>query len=643
MKRSTIGRSLRIGGALAAAAISTSEKPARHRLRVAAAVGLTFLFLSLLHQRLATLDLDAVMQAFSAVPRGNWVLAFAATAVSFWAVGQYDASLHRHLNTRTAPKCARRAGMAAIALGQTLGLGVLTGALVRWRVLRDVSLLDATKLSAAVTVSFLFGWAIVTGAVLLVLPAAPLKPLALLACALGLLVVGLCLIRPRWQVLGYTFTLPNLFTLWHILAFTLVDTFAAAAALWLLCPPELALPFAALLPAYLLALGAGLISGTPGGVGAFEMTLLVALPMVDEPGLIAGVLAFRLAYYALPAVLAALCVVLQRRPTAARGAVPFTFSYADTPYPNAPAEADLAAQSHIRIVDISQQSQALIGETSHASVMVLDPFGAPNHAQALHALTVMAKGRARVPCVYKCGAKFAAAARSAGWYILPVAGEAWLNPVTFTLEGSDKSALRRKLRKVDKSGLTLRELTPADLHATAAINREWARNNGGERGFSMGRFAPAHIAAQRVFGAFIGGRLCAFITFHHNSHEWALDLMRHRSDTPDGTNYALVVLALQTAAAFGITRLSLAAAPRLPVLPAPLRRILPLPTGLCQFKASFAPRWQPLYIAAPNRAALTLAGAEIYHEIHAPPPLLPRLTAQIKIATSDQPWQMGGN
>ncbi len=624
---------MRMGNALPA-----SNGVTHYKLRALAAIVLTVLFLSLLQQRLASLDFGAVMLAFAAVPSANWLLALAATALSFWAVGQYDASLHRHLNTQTTPKNAHRAGMAAIALGQTLGLGVLKGALVRWRMVAGLSLIDATKLSAAVAVSFLFGWAVITGAVLLTVPTAPLKSLALAGCALGLLVAALCLIQPCWRVFGHKITLPNLFTLWHILAFTLVDTVAAAAALWLLCPPDLALPFAALLPAYLLALGAGLLSGTPGGVGAFEMTLLAALPMVDEPALIAGVLAFRLAYYAVPAVLAALRVVTQRRPAKAQAK-----PRRRQPYANTPAEAELAAQNHIKIIDISPHSQALIGETPHAMILLLDPFGAPNHAQSLGALSALAKARTRVPCLYKCGPALAAAARAAGWFILPVAGEAWLNPTTFTLNGSDKSALRRKLRKVEKSGLTLRELTPADLHATACINREWASNNGGERGFSMGRFAPAQIAAQRIFGAFDGDNLCAFISFHHNSHEWALDLMRHRTDTPDGTNYALVTLALNTAAGAGIARLSLAAAPRLPPV---LNRLLHLPSGLCQFKDSFAPRWQPLYIAAPNRLSLALAASEVYREIRTPPPL-PQTPAtqspagQNQIASSVQPWQMG--
>lgn len=632
MKRSGLARVLR----------STNRwQMPRHWLRLTAMAVATIVFLGLLSQRLATLDLAEVIQAFSAVSIGHWAMALCATAVSFWAIGQYDACLHRHLATGCSDRQARHAGVAAIALGQTLGLGVLTGALVRWRMLPQVSLITATKLSGAVALSFLFGWSMVTGLVLLGLPAAPLKPLALMTCAAGAVFALLCLWQPRLRLFGRKLSLPNIFTLWQILIFSLVDTFAAAFALWLLCPPELILPFATLLPAYLLALGAGLISGTPGGVGAFEMTLLAALPMVPEPALIAGVLAFRLAYYALPAVLAAYGALrVPLPPHSAANLAPRALP--DT----APAEAGLIRQKQINIVDILDTSQALIGETSHSLVMLLDPFGPAAPQETLCALRAMAKDRTRVACLYKCGPRMAAAARIAGWQVASVAAEAWLDPTVFSTDGAAKSALRRKLRKAEKAGVSLRELTPEDAQDLPQIACEWAQDNGGERGFSMGRFAPTHIAAQRVFGAFVQGRIIAFISFHHNNREWVLDLMRHRNATPDGTNYALVSHAIQVAAGLGITRFSLAAAPRPPEFSIWFGRFFPVPNGLCQFKSRFAPRWHPLYIAAPNRAALALAAAEIYREIHAPPPLIcdpaHNHPAQNKIASQAQSWQMGG-
>jgi phosphatidylglycerol lysyltransferase len=601
MKRSAIGR---------AASKQKAWPLPRHKLRILAVFAITIGFLWLLSQRLAMLDAAAVAQAFAEVALANWGLALLATAVSFWAVGQYDACLHRHLGTREAPQQAHRAGIAAIALSQTLGLGVLTGALVRWRMLPSLSLMQATKLSAAVTLSFLFGWSMITAFTLLALHSAPLKLPALLALCFGAIVAVLCLAQPQLRLFRRTVALPNIFTLSQILALAFIDTVAAAGALWLLCPPDLALPFATLLPAYLLALGAGLVSGTPGGVGAFEMTLLAALPTQPEASLIAAVLAFRLAYYALPAVLGALAT-LRTPPATALTSAPII------PASNAPAEAGLVHQDQFFILNITDQSQILISSTPHMLVSLLDPFGAPDPNLTLAALRHQARARSRLPCLYKCSATLAVAARRNGWRIAPVAAEAWLNPLTFTVNGPDKAALRRKLRKADKSGLCIREITPADWPKLPQIAQEWATDNGGERGFSMGRFGQRLLASQRVFGAFSGAELLAFISFHHNAQEWVLDLMRHRNHTPDGTNYALVAYALQIARSQGIARFSLAAAPRLPRW---LHRLTGMQNGLCQFKSAFSPHWHPLFIAAPNLPALALGCVEIYRAIHNPAP-----------------------
>jgi phosphatidylglycerol lysyltransferase len=636
MKRSDFGRILRGGNALP----DSNLRMVCRLLRVFGGATMTLLFIWLLQQRLAALDLAEVTLAFSEVPTGSWIKAVLATTISFWAVGQYDASLHRHLNTGLPQQQTRCAGMAAIALGQTLGLGLLTGALVRWRMLPSLSLAQATKLSAAVALSFLFGWSMVTALVLMILPDAPFKAAASLLCLVGLGVAALCIIPARPKLFGRSLALPNLFTLWQILAFSLIDTVAAAYALWLMCPPDLALPFATLLPAYLLALSAGLLSGTLGGVGTFEVALLAALPIVPEAGLIAAVLAFRLTYYALPAVLAAVFALRPQktcRPTQPP-AVP-------TLYANAPAEVGLTAQNQLRVIQLGPKTQGLIGETRHCVTLLLDPFGQHINGENLRALHGLAQSRARTPCLYKCGARLAATARAAGWAVAPIAAEAWLDPTRFTLARPDTSALRRKLRKAKTAGIDIRKLALSDSHDMEQVNRDWVAQNGGERGFSMGRFGSAYVLNQKAFGAFFQGRLCAFVSFHHSANAWTLDLIRSQPACPDGSIYALIAYAIQAAAAEGVTRFSLAAAPRLPDLGTWLGR--QMPTGLCQFKSSFAPTWQSLYIAAPNPAALSLATAELYREIHAPAPLgcddTHNHDEQNKIASHAQPWQMKGN
>jgi uncharacterized membrane protein YbhN (UPF0104 family) len=60
--------------------------------------------------------------------------------------------------------------------------------------------------------------------------------------------------------------------------------------------------------AYAVAAVAGLISTVPGGAGVFEGTLSTLLSNVDAAHLAAAFLGYRLAYYVLPLVIAALAL-----------------------------------------------------------------------------------------------------------------------------------------------------------------------------------------------------------------------------------------------------------------------------------------------------------------------------------------------
>lgn len=129
----------------------------RHSPRAALSLGLTAAFLWLLSERLSHLDGPVLMAAVWQLAPTQWLQSLGFTALSFWAVGRYDAVLHRHLMSGMPERLARRAGIAAIAVSQTLGLGLISGAILRWRMLPGFSLWQATRLTAAVALSFLAG------------------------------------------------------------------------------------------------------------------------------------------------------------------------------------------------------------------------------------------------------------------------------------------------------------------------------------------------------------------------------------------------------------------------------------------------------------------------------------------------------
>ena len=588
-------------------------------------------FLSLLAHRLSDVPLHETRPHLIAVAPGQWLTAILASIASFWAVGRYDGVIHRYLATGARPTDARRAGATAIAVSQTLGFGVITGPILRWRMLPDQTLWQATKITTLVALFFLLGWAVVTAATLAVLPVAPFKPLAFGVLAVTTAFVVTTTIAPKYRRLPW----PNLFIISRLLALAAVDTLTAASALWVLCPPDLALPFGTLLPAFLLAYGAGLISGTPGGIGAFEITLLALLPTQPETPLLAAILAWRAVYFALPAIIGAGFAI--RGPTQKRKPAPMT-PRLGLITDAARAEVGLLRQRQLGLIHAGYDQAWLAGRTAHCLIGLLDPLcGDPktgacacDHKRAITTLIDVAKTESRLPVLYKCTARTAIAARQLGLKLRPIAREAWVDPRAFVLTTPSRAGLRRKLRRATAVGITI-TTAPQDWAALAQINAEWAASHGGERGFSMGRFDRSYLQSQRVYLALLGDKAVAFVSFHTGKYEWTLDLMRHTSSMPDGTMQTLIAAAIAESAALNIPRLSLSAVPLTALAPSPTAKLANLihrlsggsQTGLAQFKSSFVPNWQTLYLAAPHRLGLALAVVEIAREVHFAPPILP--------------------
>ncbi|WP_141102039.1 phosphatidylglycerol lysyltransferase domain-containing protein [Oceanicola sp. 22II-s10i] len=597
---------------------------AQRIIRLAAPIGLGIICIVALSDRLEGLDAASVRGAVGAITPLQWLAALAATSLSFWSLGRYDAVVHRHLRTGVRTSAALRSGAAAIALSQVLGMGVVTGALARWRMLPGLSPLDAARVSALVAVSFMGAWAVVTALVTLAFPVAALpwftSP-AVLAMALGLALTAFFV--PTLPFFGRRIDLPSLPALTAILGFTALDTAAAALAFYMLLPAGLAPDPGTVFAAYLLALGAALATGTPGGVGPFELALVALLPSVPDAELLASIVAFRAVYYALPACLALVPMARPfRRGMAARSRPRLS--------PEAPrdialatrAELGVARQNGARGLEARGARAAVIGTAQALSLLFAPTRG--RLSALLPALHAEAERTNRTPCLYKISARDAALARRAGWRVARIADEAVIAPAAFDLSGSTHRQLRRKLRHAEKAGVTVRHGLTLPLGHLSRIDRIWSKAHGGARGLTVGLFDPAYVETQRVYLAEQDGAPIAFVTFHEGPAEWTLDLMRHLPDLPDGTMQSLIATALADARAAGVPRLSLAAMPARPAcegrLTARLRAEIAQRSGgagLIRFKSAFAPRCEPLYAAAPTRAGLALALADLARAIRA--------------------------
>ncbi|MEL7093537.1 MAG: phosphatidylglycerol lysyltransferase domain-containing protein, partial [Pseudomonadota bacterium] len=402
-----------------------------------------------------------------------------------------------------------------------------------------------------------------------------------------------------------------------ILGWALVDTVAAAGVLYVMLPFG-TIPFVSFFPLFLMAMGAALISNTPGGLGPFELVLLTALATIPVETVITAVLAYRVVYYALPAVLAALALLRPFRVSRTMPAKPITS------WPEAPrSEVGVVRQNGGAVLGFGAARLAL-WSSGQTLTMLADPVrGKPR--RALDTLARIARTRGKLPLAYKVSAPVALAARQAGWQVLHLADDAMIRLAEYTLDTPARRTLRRKLRAAKKADIRLMSDGPLNHAQMARVDAAWQNTHGQARGGTMGRYCPEYLVDQWVGTAWQGDRCIAFITAHMTAREWCLDLMRHEADIPDGTMHALVTEAIEAARTAGAIRFCLAATPACPDPGSAFWRwaatkmvTLSGGPGLRQFKSSFGPVWEPRYVAAPSAISLFIGLADLVRAIHRP-------------------------
>ncbi|WP_025806704.1 bifunctional lysylphosphatidylglycerol flippase/synthetase MprF [Pseudomonas chlororaphis] len=278
---------------------------------------------------LSELDLYALHDSILDVPKPALLGALAATVVGFVILLGYEWSASRYAGVNLPPRTLALGGFTAFAIGNAIGLSLLSGGSVRYRLYarHGVGAGDVAHMTLFASLSL--GCALPPLAALATLSNLPAASAALrlsegllasiagavlLICAI--LVIGIYRRRLPEQPLPdnllvkagrRTLRLPGRHLTLLQLLITALDVAAAATVLYLLLPE--APPFGAFLLVYLLALAAGVLSHVPGGVGVFEAILLAAF--ADKLGaapLAAALLLYRLIYVILPMLVA--CVLL---------------------------------------------------------------------------------------------------------------------------------------------------------------------------------------------------------------------------------------------------------------------------------------------------------------------------------------------
>ncbi|WP_316859308.1 bifunctional lysylphosphatidylglycerol flippase/synthetase MprF [uncultured Cohaesibacter sp.] len=264
-----------------------------------------------------------VLAQIRLTPWATLLAAFAATATGYIALIGYDWSALRSLRKVVPAKAIAIGGFLGYSFGNTIGVSVISGGAVRYRIYSafGLSLFEIASVSTFAALAFGFGITVIGLAALAIHPHAlvnilPIAPESLriwagvTAVVVMLALLLMSLSGKSLRIGKFELAAPSPGVLFSQLAFTLVDTSMAALTLYVLLPsarPD----FLTFLPVFAAATMAGVLSHVPGGVGVFETVIIAALPPgapLDQVA--AALLLYRLIYYLVPFALALVFVAV---------------------------------------------------------------------------------------------------------------------------------------------------------------------------------------------------------------------------------------------------------------------------------------------------------------------------------------------
>lgn len=621
-------------------------------VRTALTCGFISLCVMLLRDRFATVELADVGAALSEIAPASIALAFVLGAISHIGLAGYDMLAFTRIGRWVPWTRALKGGFAGTVMSQTVGLGLITGTYARSRIYRanGIGPAEAFAVSTFVATGFFMGIGVLLACLLIIDPAPAVAALHLgpdvvrILSASGL-VGALLLVALRSRVageirLGKTcLSLPNGTWLARATALAAADLIPAALCLAVLLPADAMPSFAAFVAIYITAMALGHLTGAPGAVGAFEGIVFLALPMVPPDALIAGVLAYRAIYY-LPSFALSMVFIFGARgspdvtpigPKEIRDHVAWVVDSAPQ------AEGELAYLGDKLIyAPRGSAAFAMYAMTGRFWVLMGDPVG-PESAwpDLLDAMDTEARTHGATLVSYKATDAARAYWSARGHRILPLGHEGVLDAASFSLDGSARRELRRKCRTVEKAGVEIRAHAPgaAPLGEMAALAEAWRTDKSRpEQSFSMGHWSPSFAARHPMFAAYLDGRLIAFLTIwtSGDGSEWMLDLMRQRSDAPNGTMHALIAAAAIAAREADVADFNLCMAPLSGLDAAEPQSWLTRAgdtiyrrydrhhglQGLRRFKEIFRPVWAQRYLAAPTTLDLIEALFAVHRLVH---------------------------
>lgn len=278
-----------------------------------------------LRELLREVHFSEVRNALSAISRQQILLSLGLTVLSYFVLTGYDVLALGAIRKPQRYWRAALASFSAYCFSHNLGFAPVTGGAARWRAYRGTNLTaaDIARIVVIAGVTFWLGIFLLLGVFLVITPGAlrigadvmPYPTQALLGVVI-LILIALYLVacvRRRTgalNIMGWTLPVPTLRQALTQFALAATDIALASAALLVLLPQESWIFYPDFVVAYVVGMVVALITHAPGGLGVFEAVVLATLPQIDTATLVSALILYRVIYYWLPFMTAALLLGL---------------------------------------------------------------------------------------------------------------------------------------------------------------------------------------------------------------------------------------------------------------------------------------------------------------------------------------------
>ena len=296
------------------------------RYQTPLSVGLVVLLAALgfvaLYHLLHDVHVRDIRAAFHALGPTALIPALLLTAISYVTLTFYDVLALRSIGRPLPYGTAALASFTSYTLSHNLGLAIVTGGSARLRIYGAAGLGPGDVARIIASASFAFWGGVFTLAALAMTlhPAAialggfALDPVVQRAIGIALLIGAMLLLAALGpaarsiNLFGWTLTLPSRTQGLAQIGIACIDLAFASAALFVLVPHLSPALYPTFFLGYALAIIVALISHVPGGIGIFEGVIVATLPNVDQPVLIAALIAYRILYYLVPLFVAVILI-----------------------------------------------------------------------------------------------------------------------------------------------------------------------------------------------------------------------------------------------------------------------------------------------------------------------------------------------